>query len=170
MLKAIGAAFVLAGTLFGGYSQVFRLRKRERLLRDLLESLQYMQAELCFRAAPLGEVLGRLEGGMRAEVGRFYGDWRAELGRKPDGSRGEMGSRVIGRWLRLLSEEEQQVFFFLFGILGRYDLEVQKNALEEAGVKLRHFTEKAEEERARLSRVYMVLSAALGLGVVLVCL
>lgn len=170
MLKAIGAAFVLAGTLFGGYSQVFRLKKRERLLRDLTEGLKCMQAELCFRAAPLGEVLGRIGGGMRGEAGGFYGEWAAELGRKPDGARGEMGSRVIGRWLRLLSEEEQQVFFFLFGILGRYDLEVQKNALEEASVKLMHFTEKAKEERVRLSRVYMVLSAALGLGVVLVCL
>lgn len=170
MLKTIGAAFVLIGTIFGGYSNVLRLKKREKLLRDLAEALEKIQAELTFHAPPLARIFGGMMGVYPGEIGGFFGEWAGTLGGAAGGEAGVIGGQLTQTWFSLLTEEEQSVLHPLFFTLGRYDIEVQKNALEEAKVHLNRYAQKAAEDRLRLSRVYMVLSIALGVMVVLVCL
>lgn len=168
MLKAAGAWLILLGTLLGGYSQVCRLRQRTRLLGELRQALARVKAEVRFRSAGLGEIFEAL--GSLAESGGFFQQWAVELERAPERVNEETVRQLARERLAALNEEERQTLAALGAVLGRYDTESQFAALEQAERKLERFEQTAREEQKRLGRVYMALSAALGAGVVLICL
>lgn len=168
MLKTAGAWLILLGTLLGGYSQVCRLRQRTRLLEELRDALARVKAEVRFRSAGLGEIFEAL--GELPESGAFFQQWAAELERAPERMSAGMVEKLAEERLAVLNEEEWQTLAALGATLGRYDTESQLAALDEAEGKLERFEQTAREEQKRLGRVYMALSAALGAGVVLICL
>lgn len=170
MLKVLGAVLILTGTLYGGYSQVLRLKKREKLLRQLGDSLEEVQAELCFHGAPLGPILRKAGEGKLAEARGFLEDWADTLAQEPGAQRDAALNGLAGKWLALLTEEERQALELVLRTLGRYDIDQQRSALEESRERLGHMTSRAEEEKRRLGKVYMALSAALGATVVLLCI
>ena len=152
MIRGVGAGLVvLCCTLLGRVS-VGQSRQRSRALTALIEGLALMRAELKATLMPLPELLGVLS--MRCEEPaaelfrltsqglfrdlRFCEAWEAAL--------------EECEWL-CLRKEERQTLSALGGILGRYEAEVQTEAIERAKQKLELFRSLEEKDRMQKNRV-----------------
>lgn len=167
MTRLVGAALVVAGCAALGLAGVARLDGRVKDLGGLAAGLDALQRELGWRLAPLPDALdtaaqaaagpaaqffARCAQGTRAADGRpFQQIWRDGLSCAP---------------LRLTAEDKN--FLGRLGpVLGRYDGDSQRLALEEASAGLRALQGAAEDDRRRLGRVYGVLGVTAGLFAVI---
>ena len=163
MIRLAGAALVVAGCAALGLLGVARLDGRVRDLGELAAGLDALQRELGWRLAPLPDALdaaarvargpaaalfARCAQGAREPDGRAFQDvWREGLSAAP---------------LRVTAEDRS--FLERLGpVLGRYDGDSQRLALEDAAAGLRSLQGEAADDRRRLGRVYGVLGTAAGL-------
>ena len=167
MIRLVGAALTTAGCAALGLAGVARLEGRVRDLGELAAGLDAMRRELGWRLAPLPEALeaaGQAAGGNAAQFftrcaqaardlgGRAFQElWRDSLEEAP--LRLAAGDRAL---LRRLGP-----------VLGRYDGDSQRRALEEASAGLLALRASAADDRRRLGRVYAVLGVAGGLLLVI---
>ena len=136
MMRLMGAALVVAGCGALGLRAAARLEGRVRDLGELAAGLDTLRRELGWRLSP------------RAPDGQAFQEvWRAELDAAP---------------LRL-KPEDRVLLERLGPVLGRYDGDSQRLALEEGAAGLRALQGAAADERNRLGRVYGVLGVTAGL-------
>lgn len=127
--KWMGAILVIAGCGGFGFSIAAGCRREERLLRQLIQALQYMQWELQYRLTPLPELCrqtGKAASGVVRDI--FLGlarelDWQAS----PDVS-GCMSAALKRN--RELPRNLKRLFLQLGHCLGRFDLQGQLLGLE----------------------------------------
>lgn len=127
--KWIGAALIIAGCGGFGFSIAAGCRREERLLRQLIQSLQYMRWELQYRLTPLPELCretGKGTSGVVRDI--FLGlarelDWQAS----PDVS--SCMNAALKR-NRELPRNIRRIFLQLGRCLGRFDLQGQLLGLE----------------------------------------
>ncbi|WP_295616492.1 stage III sporulation protein AB [uncultured Intestinimonas sp.] len=162
MLKWLGAAFLLGGGLFLGLGAAEQLHARVRCLRALLGAVEWAERELSFRLTPLPALLEGLESRSLPPVSALFsgcGQRLDELGEKPFGTLWREAADAAGL---PLDEAAEQTVYSLGDILGRFDAEGQRGALEERAAELREHLRRAEEDRDRLCRVYTALGAGTG--------
>lgn len=163
MRRLLGAALVVAGCGALGFIGAARLDGRVRDLDELAAGLAALGRELGWALTPLPQALEAAartargpaadffarcgKGAGRADSAPFWDVWRSELDRAP---------------LRL-DREDRAVLNRLGPVLGRYDGDSQRLALEETSAGLRALRARAEEDRRRLGRVYSVLGVSSGL-------
>lgn len=127
--KWIGAILIIAGCGGFGFSIAAGCRREERLLRQLIQALQYMQWELQYKLTPLPELCrqtGKAASGVVRDI--FLGlarelDWQAS----PDVS-GCMSAALKRN--RELPRNIRRLFIQLGHCLGRFDLQGQLSGLE----------------------------------------
>ena len=168
MIRFLGAALLIAGCGGLGLSAVNRLDSRVRDLRELSAGLEILLRELGWRLAPLPEALEAASGGTHERAARFF-DFCAQ------GSKQLAGTPFRTLWdnglehcpLRL-SREDRALLEQLGPVLGRYDGESQRQAVENVLAGLSRQRVQAEDDRRRLGRVYGVLGLTAGLFLTLV--
>ena len=143
MTRLLGAALVVAGCVSLGLCAVAWLDGRVRDLGELAAGLDALQRELGWRLSPLPQAL---EGAART------------------------GREALNASSLRLRGEDKALLERLGGVLGRYDGDSQRLALEDAAAGLRTLQGAAADERSRLGRVYGVLGAAAGLLAVILLL
>ena len=167
MIRMLGAVLLIAGCGGLGLGAVGRLDGRVRDLRELAAGLDAMERELGWRLAPLPEALeaaGQAAGGGAA---RFFTRC-AQAARHTDGRAfQELWRDSLEAAPLRLAEGDRALLRRLGPVLGRYDGDSQRRALEEASAELRALREGAAEDRRRLGRVYTVLGVAGGLLLVI---
>ena len=127
--KWIGAILIIAGCGGFGFSIAAGCRREERLLRQLIQALQYMHWELQYKLTPLPELCrqtGKAASGIVRDI--FLGlarelDWQAS----PDVS-GCMSAALKRN--RDLPRNIRRLFVQLGHCLGRFDLQGQLQGLE----------------------------------------
>ena len=168
MIRLLGAALLTVGCGGLGLSAVNRLNGRVQDLRELSAGLEILQRELGWRLSPLPKALEAAAGGTHGAAARFFafcaqgskqlaGDpfrtlWRKGLELSPLG----------------LSREDRVLLEQLGPVLGRYDGESQRQAVENVLAGLSRRLVQAEDDRRRLGRVYGVLGVTAGLFLSLV--
>lgn len=127
--KWIGAILVIVGCGGFGFSIASGCRREERLLRQLIQALQYMEWELQYRLTPLPELCrqaGKEASGLLRDIFLTLArelDWQAS----PDVS--SCMSAALKR-NRDLPRNLKKIFFQLGRSLGRFDLQGQLQGLE----------------------------------------
>lgn len=162
MLRAIGAALLLTGSVVLGLAAIGRLDRRVTTLRSLTEALELMERELDFRLPPMKDLI--LETAQRSA--EPASEFLLACGKGMD----ELGGRPLsGLWRQTATEKltalkrcDLEVLFSVGAVLGRYDGEGQRSAIAAARERLSDLLAGASEERSRQGRVYGALSVSAG--------
>lgn len=170
MLKAVGAALLLAGSAGLGLAAIRRLERRVTALRSLTEALELMERELDFRLPPMKELILETAGRAAEPAAGFFracGEGMDEL----------EGNPLSGLWrqtalekLPALKKQDLETLFSVGAVLGRYDGEGQRRTIAAARERLSDFLVEASEERRRQGKVYGALSVTAGAFLVILLL
>ncbi|MDR2420593.1 MAG: stage III sporulation protein AB [Oscillospiraceae bacterium] len=171
MIKLLGAALLIGGTSACGISGAMRLRRRARVLAELVRALAAMRGELVTRLAPVPELIERAERQSAGPVGAFFRNVRLRLGELGDTALYELWSGAVGATPELmLTEEEAAVLREAPRALGRYDLAEQRDALLRAERRFEEFVRRADAKRDAEFKTRALLGAAAGVFVALLLL
>ena len=167
MIRVLGAALLTAGCGGLGLSAVKRLDSRVRDLRELSAGLEILQRELGWRLSPLPEALMAASVGTYGGAARFFAFCAQESKQLSGAPFRTLWSRGLEQCPLRLNREDRALLEQLGSILGRYDGDSQRQAVENALAGLSRQQTQAEDDRRRLGRVYGVLGLTAGLFLVL---
>ena len=170
MMRLAGAVLVTAGCGALGLAGTARLDGRVRDLGELAAGLGALQRELGWRLAPLPDGLETAARAARGPAGQFFSQC-ARGAALPDGRAfQEVWREGLETAPLRLKPEDRRLLERLGPVLGRYDGDSQRRALEDAAEGLRALQGTAADDRRRLGRVYGVLGVAAGLLLTIVLL
>ena len=162
MIRLVGAVLLSAGAAALGFGAVRHLERRVRDLNMLSAGLAVMKRELSWKLASLPELLTRAAQETKGEVSDFFrlcSIGARHLNGRPFRQIWEQGMESV----RLRVEpEDMAVLRQVGGVLGRYDGENQRQALEEAVSRLDERRRAAADRRNRMGRVYGTLGLTAG--------
>lgn len=163
MMRLMGAALVVAGCGALGLRAAARLEGRVRDLGELAAGLDTLRRELGWRLSPLPDGLDAAGRALHGPAAEFFAQC-ARRARAPDGQAfQEVWRSELDAALLRLKPEDRVLLERLGPVLGRYDGDSQRLALEEGAAGLRALQGAAADERNRLGRVYGVLGVTAGL-------
>lgn len=170
MLKAIGAFLIVCSAASAGFSAAGHLGRRVQGLQSFLVSLELMERELSFRLTTVPDLLALLAEQAEMPARAFF---RSCL----DGLDG-LGERRLSQIWRSslkscpmeLKSEDLNIIGELGEILGCYDDQSQRAALEASCARLACNLAQAREEHQRIGKVYSTLGIAIGSFLVIVFL
>ena len=168
MIRILGAALLTVGCGGLGLSAVKRLDDRVRDLRELSTGLEILQRELSWRLSPLPRALEAASGGTNGRAAQFF-ICCAKGTEQPAGAPFRiLWDRGLEQCYLQLSREDRALLGQLGSVLGRYDGDSQRQAVENVLAGLSRQQAQAEDDRRRLGRVYGVLGVTAGLFLTLV--
>ena len=156
MIRLLGAVLVAAASAWLGLSGAAGLGRRVRRLEALSAALELLERELWERGAPLPEVfqaLARRTGEPAAALFAHSARACLALDREP----------FPAAWRRLVDglegvpREGRAALLPLGEVLGRYEAQGQREAIAQSRSALERARRRAEEEKARMGRVYQAL-------------
>lgn len=167
MIRLMGAALLAGGAAALGYLAVKHLDGRVRDLQELTAGIETLQRELGWRLAPLPEALSRAAESVKGRAAQFF-RLCARGAEHLDGRTFQQIWRDAAEASQMrLERVDIDLLDQLGAVLGRYDGDSQRQALETAGVRLESQWSAAAEQRGRLGRVYGVLGLTAGLFLVI---
>lgn len=167
MIRLMGAALVIAGCAAASFGAVCRLDGRVKDLEELTAGLAALQRELCWRLTPLPEAMKEAAEETHGRAAALF-DWCArESGRLDGRTFQQVWQDGLERCPLVLNEEDRAALERLGSVLGRYDADGQRQAIDGAVGSLNHRKTQAAEDRNRLGRVYGVLGLTAGLFLVI---
>lgn len=162
MMRLVGAACLACGAIAMGLGAIAHLDGRVKDLRGLLAGLECVQRELTWKLAPLPDALAlaaRQGGGNSGEFFSLCAQGAQHL-------RGRTFAQVwqqAGEASQLrLESVDVQLLEGLGAVLGQYDGDSQRLALEHTREQLETQLDEAVEQRRRLGRVYGALGVTAG--------
>lgn len=162
MVRALGAALLIAGGIGAGWCGASALDRRVRSLRAFCAALETAQRELSLRLPPMPELLSLLSRQSEGQAGVFFARCLEGLS--------SLGSRSFARiWEDGLESvpldltgEDREILAQAGRVLGRYDGAGQEAALELIRLRLVRALEEAEERRKSGKRVWYALGVTAG--------
>lgn len=167
MMRLIGAALLVAGSAALGFGAVGRLDGRVRDLQGLLAGVEALQRELGWRLADLSEALELAAGAAGGRPARFFRLCAGGAAQLEGRSFRQVWQQGLDRCQLRLDRADREPVEQLGAVLGRYDGDSQRQALESAAARLELRRAAAAEDRKRLGRVYGVLGMTAGLFLVI---
>lgn len=169
MIRWLGAVLVAGGGFCLGLGRARRHQNRVRILQALIFSLGQMERELREASPPMTELLAAAANDSSPLYGCFSACLKgmSALDAVPFSQIWEEAFRTAGLPLK---REELDQLTALGQVLGRYDQESQRHALQKTMDTLRQILMEAREEQRRLGRLDCVLGGAAGLLAVIVLL
>lgn len=168
MIRLLGAALLMVGCGSLGLSAVNRLVSRVRDLRELSAGLEILRRELGWRLSPLPEALEAAAGGTHERAARFFAFCAQESKQLAGTPFRTLWSKGLEQCPLRLNREDRALLEQLGPVLGRYDGDSQRQAVENVLTGLYRQQAQAEDDRRRLGRVYGVLGVTAGLFLTLV--
>lgn len=163
MIRAAGACLLIAGCGTLGLGAVGRLDGRVRDLRELSAGLEILQRELGWRLSPLPGALEAAAAGVHGRAARFFTFCAQGAGTLDGAPFRSLWQKGLEQCPLMLDREDRALVEQLGPVLGRYDGDSQRQAVEGVVLGLARRREQAEAERQRLGRVYGVLGVTAGL-------
>lgn len=170
MLHLVGGLCVLAGSVAIGLQMVVQRKKRLEELRQFLSACRCMERELGCREPDMAELLSRLAEHTEGAVSSFFTACRQELCALGSRSFASIWREQLSHMLLRIRPQEQAQIAALGDILGQYDRESQCVALGRTAAELEAQLHRDQAEEQKQTKLYMTLSIAGGLLlVVLTC-
>lgn len=150
----------LCGGYFG-FSMVASHKKEEKMLRQIITAIGYMQCEIQYRLTPLPQLLGQASKQVNGTIGAVLVSLAKELESQilPDVS---CCMAAILRQKTDIPGCIQEVLSFLGQCLGRFDLQGQVQELDAVNSLCRHHLVKLENNRDTRLRSYQTLGLCAG--------
>lgn len=167
MIRLIGSVLLAGGSAALGFGAVRRLDGRVRDLRGLEAGVEILQRELGWRLAPLPDALVRTAEGTAGRAAQFFQSCAQEALYLNGRSFQQIWRETAESSKMRLEREDMELLEQLGAVLGRYDGDSQRQALEAAGARLAQRRAGAVEQRGRLGKVYSVLGISAGLLLVI---
>lgn len=170
MLHLIGGICVIAGSAVMGLQVVALRRKRLKELNQFLSACRLMERELNCREPDMAELLERLAEHTDGTVSTFFTECRQEMCDLGSRSFESIWSERLSQTYLRIHRRERELIAALGAVLGKYDRESQCEAINQTALELEEQLHKAREEEQKQTKLYMTLSIAGGmLLVVLTC-
>lgn len=170
MLHLMGGLCVIAGTSGVGLQLVAQRRKRLEEWKQVLSACRLMERELRCREPDLSELLEAAAQHSSGAVGRFFTGCRSQMTELGNRSFAVIWRENLSQANLCLRRREQELLAGLGTILGRYDREIQCTALGRVAEELEAQLREESSEAQKRNKLYMTLSIAGGmLLVVLAC-
>lgn len=170
MIRLLGAALVVAGCGALGLAGVARLDGRVKDLGELAAGLDTLQRELGWRLAPLPDGLETAAKAAHGPAAQFFSQCAQKAGQPEGQPFQEVWRDSLNEAPLRLSAEDKRFLERLGAVLGRYDGDSQRLALEDGAAGLRQLQGAAADDRSRLGRVYGVLGMTAGLLLAIILL
>ena len=163
MIRLLGAVMLITGCGGLGMSAVNRLDGRVRDLRELSAGLEILRRELGWRLSPLPEALETAAAGTHGRAAGFFTACARQSKQLAGSPFRTVWSDGLERCPLRLDREDRALLEQLGPVLGRYDGDSQRQAVENVLAGLGRRLAQAEDDRRRLGRVYGVLGLTAGL-------
>jgi len=169
MTKAVGLALILLAALLYAARRTRDIRQRYDALHSFCRMLEQMHGILEVQAPPMPELLNALSGRCTGPASRFA----AQLSASMDSLGAESFSVLWKQALSEVRELDRDALLeleALGGILGRYDLKTQLDAVNACFCSLRQQRETVQKALPQAKRLTYGISlcAALLLGIILI--
>lgn len=162
MIRLMGAACLACGAMGLGLGAIAHLDGRVKDLRSLLVGLECVQRELSWKLAPLPDALNLAARQCQGGPGEFF----TLCAHGAQNLRGRTFAQVwqqAGEASQMRLEQlDVELLDALGAVLGQYDGESQRQALEHTREQLEEQLAQASEQRRRLGRVYGALGVTAG--------
>jgi stage III sporulation protein AB len=168
VMRWLGAVLLSAGSALLGLGAVMQLDGRVRDLRGIVSALEAMRRVLMSRLEPLDGMLDAAiqeTSGRPKELFQFCRTGLEQLDGRPFQPLWTAAIDTV--WLRL-EEDDLAALCQLGGVLGRYDMERQADALEQTSKYLERQLLEAIDQRRRLGKVYGTMGVSAGLILALI--
>lgn len=163
MIKLLGAILLAGGATALGLGEAYKLGKRANILRAMCGALSLLSRELTFRLTPMPQLLLDIGGRASPPAASFFKACARGLSEN-DGTRtmARLWNETLADRFPELSREDMQVLGGLGMILGRFDADGQRQAIDAARQSLERNLAQAEAEQDSRGRVYSILGLASG--------
>lgn len=160
-IRIAGAVLVVIGTGGFGFLIAASYRREERLLRQLLNALDFMQCELQYRLTPLPELCRQVASSSEGVIRMVFLNLATELEDQitPDVEKCMAGVLSGLRDMPKLTRESLEL---LGRSLGRFDLEGQLRGLESVRRECRRGLDTLAQNAAIRNRSYQTLGLCAG--------
>lgn len=170
MLKAVGALMLLCGCAGVGFSAVKQLDRRVDTLRSVIAAMELLEKELSFHMLPMRDLLLATSNGTTRPASDFLGECVNALDLYEDRLFSEIWSLSAEKTLVNLNSTDRDALDSLGKILGRFDVDGQRNAIRLTNEQLKQNLTNAVEERGSKGKVYRTVSVAAGTFIVILLL
>lgn len=162
MMRLVGAACLACGAVALGLGAIAHLEGRVKDLRGLLAGLECVQRELAWKLAPLPDTLN-LAAQQGSGTSRIFFSLCAQGAQRLQGRTfAQVWKQAMEASQLRLEPVDVELLEGLGHVLGQYDGESQRLALEHTREQLEGQLAQALEQRGRLGRVYGALGVTAG--------
>ena len=170
MLKALGVVLLMGGCIGVGLGKIRGMDRRINALRAFLCSLEVIERELDFRLSPMDELLQIASQGTPEPISGLLKKCSDELRKGLEYPFSELWGRLVREHLTMMTKNDLECILSLGSILGRYDTDGQRQAVERVRTVLTQSLMNALSERKGQGKVYGVLGATTGAFLVILLL
>ncbi len=163
MTTLLGKTLLFAGCTAFGLLRGLRLRQRKACLQAFRRTLAGLARELAFSLRPMDALMAGAEASSTGTTATFFRTCRQVFHSSGQESWAESWSAALKAVPLPLEPEDLHLLQEAGDVLGRYDGESQRQALEGLLCRLEEQTEIARETAQRLFRVYLALGITAGL-------
>ncbi len=163
-LKWIGALLIVLGCGGFGFSLAAAHIREEKLLRQLIATLDYMTCELQFRMTPLPELFHQAGKERQGKISLFFDLLGQELDKQLSS---DVSSCIPAAMAAIIDPPEslERNLCIFRSSLGKFDLEEKLSGLETQRIICRNELQKLEENRDGRLRSYQTLGLCAGAAI-----
>jgi len=154
---------LLCGCVAIGLSAVKQLDRRVCTLRSMIGAVEFLEKELAFRMLPMRELLLVTGDSATQPASDFLKECVRQIDVCETRLFSEIWSLSADEMLDNLKAVDREIIDSLGTVLGRFDVEGQRNALQLAAEQLKRNLANAVEERGTKGAVYRTVGMATGI-------
>ncbi|HBT15398.1 MAG TPA: stage III sporulation protein AB [Firmicutes bacterium] len=169
-MRVLGAILVIASSTIAGWIYSLLLKKRLKILSNLIQCFQWLETEVGYATFPLAEAFSRIGGRIQEETKLLFSGFTDELKELQGLTADEAWQRSLAKCQEHLSlHHEDWALLENFGrTLGNTDQQHQLGAIRQTLEKLKQQEMEAAQNREKNERLYRYLGIAAGVLLVLI--
>lgn len=164
----LGALVIVISAFFIGVSKAREEKYRVKTLRELISALDILKNEICTNKTPIGKILSMDCILTFKTLNPFFKALETEFSDLGDKRFSNIWSECINNTLTMLPDKSMNEFLALGNNLGRYDSELQREAIERCMHVLQSECEELERGLNNNEKMYIGLYGGAGLVLALV--
>lgn len=164
----IGALILVISAFFVGVSKAKEEKCKVETLRELCSALDIFKNEICSNKTPIGKVISLDSLKMLPNLSPFFSELECQFGCLGDKRFSDIWSESVLKTLKQIPEKSKNELIALGNSLGRYDSDLQRDAIERCMHILQSECEELERGLSNNEKMYIGLFGGAGLILALV--
>jgi len=171
LIKTLGSIIIITCGLVFGMSEKAKLSGKTRILKDIINAVDFIHSEISCMCTPTEELLDKLCEMCTGEVERFFRESKDYHLKRRDLPFAIIWNKILKNAVYLaLNKNEENTLSEIGNALGRYEADEQMRVLINARKNFVKYLCTAEDAQSRLGRLYGNLSLISGIAIVIILL